>query len=217
MKNHIDILIFHTTICAERDIKRSGMRINMSLLNNFFGHLGTILHHKNLVRHYCFKAGLYKQGIMHDWSKYNPVEFFVGAKFYQDGKRSPNFGEKEERGYSSAWLHHKGRNKHHFEYWIDYAMNPKEGLVGMPMPTRYVLEMFCDRVSASKNYNRETYDDSFPLAYYNKNRDHYVLHPHTRELLEKLLNMLAEKGEEETFRYIREEIDWKSPDIPYNR
>ena len=96
-------------------------------------------------------------------------------------------------------------------------MNPKEGLVGMPMPTRYVLEMFCDRVSASKNYNRETYDDSFPLAYYNKNRDHYVLHPHTRELLEQLLNMLAEKGEEETFRYIREEIDWKSPDIPYNR
>ncbi|MEE0920646.1 MAG: DUF5662 family protein, partial [Lachnospiraceae bacterium] len=150
-------------------------------------------------------------------SKYNPVELFVGAKFYQAGKRSPNFGEKEERGYSSAWLHHKGRNKHHFEYWIDYAMNPKEGLVGMPMPTRYVLEMFCDRVSASKNYNRETYDDSFPLAYYNKNRDHYVLHPHTRELLEQLLNMLAEKGEEETFRYIREEIDWKSPDIPYNR
>ena len=93
MKNHIDILIFHTAICAERDIKRSGMRINMSLLNNFFGHLGTILHHKNLVRHYCFKAGLYKQGIMHDWSKYNPVEFFVGVKFYQDGKRSPKHNE----------------------------------------------------------------------------------------------------------------------------
>lgn len=181
----------------------------MSLWNNFLGHLGTILHHKKLVRRLCFKAGLYKQGIMHDWSKYHPVEFFAGVKYYQGGKRSPNFGEKQERGYSAAWLHHKGRNRHHFEYWIDYSMKPKDGLQGMPMPVRYVLEMFCDRVAASKNYNRDTYDNSFPLAYYTKNKDHYVLHPDTRKLLEKLLNMLAQKGEEETFAYIRNEIDWK--------
>lgn len=79
----------------------------------------------------------------------------------------------------------------------------------MPMPTRYVLEMFCDRISASKNYNRDTYNDSFPLAYYNKNKDYYVLHPDTRALLEKLLTMLADKGEETTFKYIRDNIDWK--------
>ncbi len=181
----------------------------MNLINNFCGHLGTILHHKNLVRKYCFKAGLYKQGIIHDWSKYNPIEFFVGVKYYQGGKRSPNYGEKEAHGYSSSWLHHKGRNKHHFEYWIDYSMKPAEGLKGMPMPTRYILEMFCDRIAASKNYNRNNYDNSFPLAYYNKNKDHYVLHPDTRELLEKLLNMLAEEGENATFKYIRRKIDWK--------
>ncbi len=181
----------------------------MGLWNNFTGHLSTILHHKKQVRGLCFRAGLYKQGIMHDWSKYNPVEFFVGVKYYQGGKRSPNFGEKEDYGYSSAWLHHKGRNKHHFEYWIDYSIKPQDGLQGMPMPERYIIEMFCDRVAASKNYNRDSYNDSFPLAYYTKNKDHYVLHPHTRKLIEKLLNMLAEKGEEETFNYIRREIDWK--------
>lgn len=181
----------------------------MNLWNNFLGHLGTILNHKKLVRSLCFKAGLYKQGIMHDWSKYSPVEFFVGVKYYQGGKRSPNFGEKQKHGYSSAWLHHKGRNKHHFEYWIDYSAKPQDGLQGMAMPTRYVLEMFCDRVAASKNYNRDTYDDSFPLAYYTKNKGYYILHPNTRRLLEKLLKMLAEKGEEETFAYIRREIDWK--------
>ena len=52
----------------------------MSLWYNFWGHLRTILHHKNLVRHYCFRAGLYKQGIMHDWSKYSPVEFINSVR-----------------------------------------------------------------------------------------------------------------------------------------
>ena len=181
----------------------------MNLWNNFFGHLSTILHHKKLVRGLCSRAGLYKQGIMHDWSKYHPVEFLAGVKYYQGGKRSPNFGEKEVYGYSSAWLHHKGRNRHHFEYWIDYSLKPQDGLQGLPMPERFVIEMFCDRVAASKNYNRNSYDDSFPLAYYTKNQSHYVLHPDTRKLIEKLLNMLAEKGEDETFKYIRNEIDWK--------
>ncbi len=181
----------------------------MNLWHNFWGHLETILHHKKLVRHHCFRAGLYKQGIMHDWSKYSPVEFWAGVKYYQNGKRSPNFAEKEAKGYSSAWLHHKGRNRHHYEYWIDYTTDPSLGLQGMQMPVRYVLEMFCDRVAASKNYNRDSYDDAFPLRYYEKNKEHYILHKDTKELLEKLLHMLAEKGEDATFAYIRKEIDWK--------
>lgn len=181
----------------------------MSLWYNFWGHLRTILHHKNLVRHYCFRAGLYKQGIMHDWSKYSPVEFINSVRNFQGGKKSPNFGEKATKGYSSSWLHHKGRNRHHFEYWIDFTLNPDEGLQGMPMPTRYVLEMFCDRIAASKNYNRKNYDDSFPLAYYEKNKSHYILHKDTKELLERLLHMLADEGEDKTFAYICKNIDWK--------
>ena len=181
----------------------------MSLWYNFWGHLQTILHHKNLVRHYCFRAGLYKHGIMHDWSKYSPVEFINSVRNFQGGKKSPNFGEKATKGYSSSWLHHKGRNRHHFEYWIDFTLNPDEGLQGMPMPTRYVLEMFCDRIAASKNYNRKNYDDSFPLAYYEKNKSHYILHKDTKELLERLLHMLADEGEDKTFAYIRKNIDWK--------
>lgn len=181
----------------------------MNLWKNFWGHLTTILRHKNLVRHYCFKAGLYKQGIVHDWSKYSPVEFCNSVRNYQGGKKSPNFGEKATKGYSSSWLHHKGRNRHHYEYWIDYTLDPGIGLQGMPMPTRYVIEMFCDRVAASKNYNLENYDDTFALKYYEKNKDHYILHNDTKALLEKLLHMLAEHGEEVTFRYIRTELNWK--------
>lgn len=156
----------------------------------------------------CFKVGLYRQGLLHDLSKYSWTEFRVGAKYYQ-GTRSPNNEEREETGLSTAWLHHKGRNKHHYEYWIDYNIHMKPGespLVGMKMPVNYVVEMFIDRLSASKNYMGDDYRDDSALKYYLKGHDHYVIHPDTDALLKSLLTMNAEKGEEETFRYIRKYI-----------
>ena len=87
-------------------------------------HFRTITHHKILVMKGCFKLGLYRQGLLHDMSKYSPTEFLVGCRYYQ-GTRSPNNAEREAKGYSSAWLHHKGRNKHHYEYWIDYGMKKR--------------------------------------------------------------------------------------------
>ena len=98
----------------------------------------------------CFKIGLYKQGILHDLSKYSPSEFWVGVKYYQ-GTQSPNNAEREALGYSSAWLHHKGRNRHHYEYWLDYTATGKRGeIVPVPMPDRYIAEMLSDRNAASK-------------------------------------------------------------------
>lgn len=167
-------------------------------------HLKTILHHKALVRAGCFKVGLYRQGLFHDMSKYFPTEFLVGCKYFQ-GNKSPNNAEREEKGYSAAWLHHKGRNKHHLEYWIDYSAD-KDIMTGMKMPVNYVVEMFIDRMSASKNYQKEKYTDRSPLEYYEKGRGHYMMHPETQALLEKLLVMLAEEGEERTYRYIRREV-----------
>ena len=168
------------------------------------GHLRTINHHKRLVMKHCFKVGLYRQGLMHDMSKYSPSEFLAGCKYYQ-GNRSPNNAQREDVGYSAAWLHHKGRNKHHYEYWIDYSVNPKEGIIGMKMPVRYVVEMFCDRVAASKTYEGEAYEDRHPLEYYEKGaaRLGKMIHPDTAALLHKLLKMLAEEGEDKTFAYIR--------------
>lgn len=167
-------------------------------------HLCTIMHHKRLVRKGCFKVGLYKQGIQHDWSKYSPTEFLVGCKYYQ-GDMSPNNAERLEKGLSFAWLHHKGRNKHHLEYWLDYSGH-KEPISGMKMPVKYVVEMFIDRVSASKTYQKENYTDLSPLKYYERGKDHYIMHAETRALLEQLLHMLAEHGEAYTFDYICREI-----------
>lgn len=164
-------------------------------------HFVTITKHRHLVIRHCFKAGVFLQGLCHDLSKYSPTEFIPGMKYYA-GTHSPNETERALFGYSLAWIHHKGRNKHHFEYWTDY--NPVSKVVEpVKMPMRYVAEMFCDRVAAGKIYNKESYTDQDPIDYFMKAKGRRVIHPETSDLLESLLTMLSEKGEEETFRYIR--------------
>ena len=116
---------------------------------NAVRHFRTITKHKQMVMENCFKVGLYKQGLLHDLSKYSWEEFRIGVKYYQ-GDRSPNAAEKEEKGYSVAWLHHKGRNKHHFEYWIDFAPDKSAGLIGNEMPLKYLVEMVMDGLPPRK-------------------------------------------------------------------
>lgn len=169
---------------------------------NIWGHFKTITKHRHAVIYHAFKIGIPWRGILHDLSKYSPAEFFVGAKYYTDGSRSPNEGERADYGYSAAWLHHKGRNRHHFEYWMDY--NPKEKrIMPVKMPLIFVKEMFCDRLAASKIYQKEKYTDSHPIEYFLRGKPNRVIHPETAELIEKLLRMVSEKGEKETFEYIK--------------
>lgn len=165
------------------------------------GHFKTITHHKLLVMHYCFRVGLIRQGLMHDLSKYSWTEFRIGAKYYT-GTHSPNASERNELGYSTAWLHHKGRNKHHLEYWMDYGGKNMQ-MVGQPMPTRYMVELCLDRIAACRVYHGIDYTDKDPLDYLNRSRDSNLMHPITRQQIVVLLTMLAEKGEKETLRYIR--------------
>ena len=165
-------------------------------------HFRTITQHRHMVMRHCIKAGIPVQGLLHDLSKYTPTEFIPGALFYQ-GTRSPNEEERERKGYSSAWLHHKGRNKHHFEYWND--VNPESKVYEpVEMPTRYLIEMFCDRVAASKIYRGKDYRDSDPLDYFLMGMKRgRPMHKNTAKKLYFLLKMLADKGEEKTFAYIR--------------
>lgn len=172
-------------------------------------HFKTITYHKCLVAKGCFRIGLYRQGLMHDLSKYSPTEFRVGAKFYQ-GDRSPNNAEREEKGYSEAWMHHKGRNRHHYEYWMDYSLEQKpdqrECMVPVPMPDRYLAEMIMDRIAASKVYKGKAYTDAAPLEYYLAGKKRELIHPQTAEILERMLEMLAREGERKTFARIRQEL-----------
>ena len=170
-------------------------------------HLKTITVHRHLVCRYCFRLGLYRQGLLHDLSKYSPSEFLAGARYYQ-GDRSPNDAERIETGVSQAWLHHKGRNRHHFEYWVDYVRLP-DGRIdfkGHKMPIRYVAEMFCDRIAACRVYMGEKYTDASPWEYFQRGKNDIPIHPETAAELEKMLLTLKDEGEEAAFRYVRRRL-----------
>lgn len=167
-------------------------------------HFKTINKHRWLVLRGCFAVGLYRQGLTHDLSKYSPTEFFIGAKYYQ-GNRSPNAAEREEKGYSEAWMHHKGRNKHHYEYWTDMSPETKR-YESVPMPRRYLAEMVMDRRAACMTYQGKAYTPASPLKYLESSRERLLMHPETLRQLTYILTMLRDSGEKETFRYIREEL-----------
>lgn len=167
-------------------------------------HFKTITLHRWKVRSGCFRMGLYWQGLTHDLSKYAPTEFAIGARYYQ-GTRSPNAAEREDKGFSEAWMHHKGRNRHHYEYWTD--MNPKtRAYEPVPMPRRYLAEMVADRLAACKVYEGAAYSPASPLAYLMRSREKDLMNPKTRRELEYLLTMLRDQGEDATFRYIRRKM-----------
>ena len=156
-------------------------------------HFKTITRHRWIVRGGCFRVGLYWQGLTHDLSKYSPTEFLTGAKYFQ-GNRSPNAAEREDKGYSEAWMHHKGRNRHHYEYWTDMDRGTRN-YESFPMPRKYLVEMVMDRRAACMVYQGKNYRDDSALIYFEKSRE-----------LGYILTMLAEKGEKETFRYLKDEV-----------
>ena len=174
---------------------------------NAKGHLKTINEHKMLVMKHCFRIGLYRQGLLHDMSKYCPSELLMGFRYYAGGKFSPNNLERNDKTYSGAWLHHKGRNKHHFEYWLDYSLKPSEDafpLQAVQMPRKYVAEMLMDRICASKNYVKEEYSQHHPLKYFEHGRGQYIMHPQTAKELHGMLKILDQRGEEELIRFVKD-------------
>ena len=187
-------------------MKGSTMENKMTLCERFKGHLSTINAHKAQVMKNCFRAGLYRQGLMHDLSKYSPVEFIKGVKYFQ-GDKSPNVAERLESGVSLAWLHHKGRNKHHFEYWTDYDVKNPEGMMcGMKMPIKYLVEMVCDRIAACRVYLGDSYTDASPYNYYVNSKGALMIHPETGAELEQMLRVLKDQGEDAAFAYVRQRL-----------
>ena len=173
----------------------------MGSVNNAVKHFRTITKHRHQVIKHCFKVGIPFRGLLHDLSKYGVTEFSKGVKYYQ-GTRSPNEGEREAYGYSLAWIHHKGVNKHHFEHWTDYDYVTKK-IIPVKMPRKYVAEMFCDRVAASKIYQKEKYKDDAALAYFMKGKPTRFINKDTSDELEYLLTTLAEKGEKVAFAEVK--------------
>ena len=160
-------------------------------------HLKTILKHKFWVAKYCFKAGIPIQGIFHDLSKFSPIEFFESVKYYQ-GNRSPIDACKEDKGYSMAWMHHKGRNPHHYEYWQD---NFDKGGQALIMPYKYAVEMFCDYLGAGRAYSGKNFTYKGEKEWWkNKISNPIAMHPAIQNFISMCLDDLDYGDFEGTFK-----------------
>jgi hypothetical protein len=159
-------------------------------MKKYWLHFITITKHKWFVMIECFKVGLILQGLLHDLSKYSLVEFFGSARYFQ-GDSTPIAAEKTEKGYSLSWLHHKGHNKHHFEFWIDWK---EEVQYCAPIPDKYILEMACDMVGASKAYNKSAFSKEKPLEYIEKNKIKFSMMGEAYNTLERYLCNYADSG-----------------------
>lgn len=150
-------------------------------------HLKTILEHKYWVWYFGRKLGIGWQTFWHDMSKFNPVEFRESVKYYT-GTRSPIDVCKEINGYSEAWLHHKGRNKHHYEYWQD---NFDRGGESIRMPDKYLKEMLCDYLAAGRTYNGKGFNFHMEYVWWRgKKAKPLAMHPHTMTVIDECMEYI---------------------------
>lgn len=165
---------------------------------NFKTHLKTINKHKFEVMKLCFKAGLYKQGILHDLSKYSLTELKTGWK-YADGRRSPIDNEIDDIGYSASWLNHLHKNKHHYEYWFNANQN-----LCYDMPINYIYEAVLDRVAAAKTYQKDEYTNKSAYDYFmNSKFDPVMMGEWNAARVAYILKHLCNFGEESLVRKIK--------------
>lgn len=158
----------------------------MNYIKNFFRHLNTVLRHKWWVFYYCWKAGIPWRGLVHDLSKFHPVEFFESVRYYT-GTRSPIDTCKEKNGYSNAWLHHKGINKHHYEYWQDYF---DYGTIAIEMPYEYTIEMLCDFLGAGRAYHGKNFSMEKELEWWEKKKENCAMHEFQRKFIDQVFYQL---------------------------
>lgn len=159
-------------------------------LKNAVLHTILVLKHKHRVFIHTCKCGIPFRGIIHDLSKFSPTEFFESIKYYQ-GNRSPIGVCRRETGRSLAWLHHKGRNKHHIEYWYD-----PECKVLPLMPYKYAVECVCDKLAATKIYAKGDYHEGLALIHWEKYGSKVPGNEKTMRFLTKVFTDIRDLGED---------------------
>lgn len=172
-------------------------------MGNAWRHFGTVCKHKWIVFRLMSKCGLPWEGLVHDLSKFSPAEFLPSARYFQ-GDKSPIEAEKARKGYSAAWLHHKGHNPHHWEYWVDFGKDGKP--IPSKIPYKYVIEMVCDYVAAGMTYNKDEWTISEPLRYFDKVRAGRHFHPKTHDLLRAYLSEISKRGPDVACRLAKDKF-----------
>lgn len=156
---------------------------------NAIKHFKLITYHKWLVFKLCCKVGEPWRGLVHDLSKYSPTEFWEGVKYYV-GTHSPITEAKKANGYSKAWLHHKGRNKHHPQYWVDENAPEKTPII----PYKYAVEMVCDKLAAGIAYQGKNFTKEYELEYWKKEINRIQINKKIEQFITEVLTQVAQNG-----------------------
>lgn len=167
----------------------------MNTLQKMFKHFSLITRHKWVVFKLCCKVGEVKRGLLHDLSKYSWTEFSEGVKYFNGG-HSPITECKKAEGYSKAWLHHKGRNKHHAEYWNDDRAPDPTPVI----PYKYAVEMLCDKLAAGMVYEGKNWTKEYEYGYWNKEKDKIKMNDKTKDFITDALKQVADNGIDATFK-----------------
>ena len=159
----------------------------MNIVEKIFKHIKLVSKHKWVVFKLACKVGIPWRGFMHDWSKFSPEEFWESVKYY-NGKKSPIIVCKQKNGYSKAWLHHKGRNKHHTDYWVDLSAPDKTPIIPYP----YVAEMICDKLAAGIIYKGKEWTKGYELQYWLNERDKTLVNDQVEALITEVFTQVSE-------------------------
>ncbi len=164
----------------------------MSLVTKIWKHFCLVNKHRWYVFKLSIKAGIPWRGFLHDLSKYSWTEFSESVKYY-NGKKSPIYLCRQDKGYSLSWIHHKGRNKHHFEYWEDLDLKHRFPVF---LPYKYIVEAVCDKIAAGMVYEGEKWDQTEPLRYWNniEKKNVVLKHPASIAFMDIVLKKIADEG-----------------------
>lgn len=138
-------------------------------------HLWGLLRHKWFVAVAGARLGVSWWALLiHDASKFTPAEWGGYVRWFTVGDKSP----EAKAAFDAAWEHHWMHNPHHWQYWCG-----GDGRFLMPMPAADAREMVADWCGAGRAYTGR-----WEVAiWYAQQRDHIILHPDTRALVERLI------------------------------
>ena len=146
-----------------------------------------MLRHKWFVFIESVKLRIPWLGLVHDWSKFLPDEWFPYARYFYGLKLDLNEAgyykpdETGEAAFDLARLKHIHRNKHHWEWWV--LREDDGGTKVLAMPDQCRREMLADWRGAGR---AQGYGDN-AKEWYEANKDKMRLHPDTRKWIESRL------------------------------
>ena len=115
--------------------------------------------------------------LQHDMSKYQGDEFYGYCNHWY-----PCEGYTDDSSYDEAWMLHKHRNPHHWQYWV--TLHDDGSVYPLDMNFKSVCNMLCDWSSF-----QYTEDGGTAKDWYESEGSSMILSDNTRATVERILRL----------------------------